>query len=338
MVNTPRTRCRTFAVPALFLAALLLVSVTSLRAPGRVAWAANAPAVTGLDTNSGLTAADSVFPGHIQLPDGFRPEGIAVGRGHTFFAGSLGNGSIYRGDLRTGEGAVLVTPPEGRVAVGLSVDNNEQVFVAGGPTGQAYVYDGTTGAEVAVLDLNPAGGSFINDVVATRSAAWFTDSFRPVLYRVPIGSDGTVGAPEVVPLGGDYVHQPGAFNANGIDATPDGGALIIVQTVTGLLFRVEPATGHADAIDLGGNTLPNGDGILLHGKTLYVVQNRLNQVAQVDLATDLLSGSVSEVLTSSDFSIPTTVAEFGSSLYAVNARFGVPPGPGTEYWVTRLDR
>jgi len=34
---------------------------------------------------------------------------------------------------------------------------------------------------------------------------------------------------------------------------------------------VDPDTGEASAIDLGGDAVPNGDGLLLRGHTLYVV-------------------------------------------------------------------
>lgn len=42
----------------------------------------------------------------IRLPDGFQPEGIAIGRGTTFYAGSMRDGAIYRGDLLTGDGSL----------------------------------------------------------------------------------------------------------------------------------------------------------------------------------------------------------------------------------------
>jgi hypothetical protein len=38
------------------------------------------------------------------------------------------------------------------------------------------------------------------------------------------------------------------------------------------------------------------------------------------------------------FRIPTTIAEFGDALYAVNARFDVPPTPDTEYDVVRVSK
>ena len=53
------------------------------------------------------------FPDVIPLPNGFRPEGIASGLGSTFFAGSIPTGAVYRGDLSTGEGEVLVPPQAG---------------------------------------------------------------------------------------------------------------------------------------------------------------------------------------------------------------------------------
>src|SRR5574342_1324997 len=62
------------------------------------------------------------FLGVIPLPNGFRPEGIASGNGTTFYAVSLGTGAVYRGDLRTGDGAVLVPGQEGHIAVGLKFD------------------------------------------------------------------------------------------------------------------------------------------------------------------------------------------------------------------------
>ena len=78
------------------------------------------------------------------------------------------------------------------------------------------------------------------------------------------------------------MHQPG-FNLNGIARTPDGEALLVVQSNTGLLFRVDPATGEATTVDLGGTLLSNGDGLLVVGRTLYAVQNAMNRVAVVEL-------------------------------------------------------
>jgi hypothetical protein len=69
-----------------------------------------------------------------------------------------------------------------------------------------------------------------------------------------------------------------------------------------------------------------------------VVRNSLNQIAIVVLNSDLSAGSVEGAITSASFDIPTTIARFGSSLYAVNARFSTPPTPETEYAVVQVPR
>ena len=81
-----------------------------------------------------------------------------------------------------------------------------------------------------------------------------------------------------------------------------------------------------------------GDGILLDGRTLYVVQNRMNQIAVIKLTRGLASGTITDLLTDSDFDVPTTIAEFGKYLYAVNARFGVTSPATQPYSVVRVER
>jgi sugar lactone lactonase YvrE len=270
------------------------------------------------------------FPDVIALPDGFQPEGIAIGPGHTFYVGSIPTGRVWRGDLRTGEGAVLV-PDRGRQATGVDVDHRRRLFVAGGPTGDGYVYDARTGADIASYDFADTG-TFVNDVIVTRSAAWFTDSFRPFLYRVAIAPNGRLGSATAVPLTGDIVYGTG-FNVNGIDATPNGRTLVIVQSNTGKLFKVNK-DGVTDEIDLGGATVMAGDGILLDGKRLYVVRNTFNLIAVIRLRPNLSAGTIVREITHPQFDVPTTIDEFGRNLYAVNARFSTPSEPDTEYWVT----
>jgi sugar lactone lactonase YvrE len=296
----------------------------------------------GLVLGALLLAAPAIaqpFPEVIPLPTGFQPEGIAAGKGTTFYVGSIPTGAIFRGSVRTGEGAVLVAGGPGRSAIGIEVDRRSRVFVAGGATGMAWVYDGRTGQELAAYTLAPSGAAtFVNDVVVTGNAAWFTDSLRAVLYRVPVGPR-SLGDPADVtelPLTGDFVLQAG-FNTNGIEVTPDGQRLVVVQSNTGTLFAVDPETGVADAIELAGGDAAFGDGLLLDGTTLYVVQNQLNRIAVIELAPDGSSGTVVRHLTDPDLDVPTTVAKFGSALYAVNARFGIPSPETAAYSVVRVE-
>jgi sugar lactone lactonase YvrE len=281
------------------------------------------------------TAGGSAFPQRIDLPDGFQPEGITI-KGTRFYVGSIPTGAVYRGSLVTGEGSVFVQPQSGRAAIGMKVDRG-RLFVAGGPTGMAFVYDARTGSNIASYTL-ASGSSFINDVVVTKRAAWFTNSLEPALYRVPLGPGGRPGeqsSVERIALGGEYTQVAG-FNVNGIDATPNGKTLIIVQSSTGKLFAVSP-NGNADEITLaGGESVPMGDGILLSGRKLYVVQNQLNLVAKIALTPGLESGRVLDRISNPDFDVPTTIADLGRRLYAVNARFGTTAPQPADYWVTQL--
>src|SRR5215208_1818587 len=139
-------------------------------------------------------APAKAFPDVIPLPNGFQPEGIAVGKGHTFYVGSIPTGAIYSGDLRTGEGDVLVPAQAGRAAIGLKYDERTGLlFVAGGATGYAYIYNGETGENVDEIQLT-TGPSFINDVVVTKDAAYFTNSSQPILYRVLLENNGDLPA------------------------------------------------------------------------------------------------------------------------------------------------
>jgi sugar lactone lactonase YvrE len=274
------------------------------------------------------------FPETIPLPQGFQPEGIEVGKGNAFYVGSVASGAIFRGNLRTGTGSVLIQGGAGRSATGIELDNRSRLFVAGAATGKAYVFNAKTGAEIRTYTLASAP-TFINDVVVTRNAAYFTDSQKAVLYRIPIGSGGALGDAQTIPLTGDFALQPG-FNLNGIDATANGKTLIAVQSNTGKLFRIDPATGVTRLISLGSESVPNGDGILLDGKTLYVVQNQNNRVAVIALASNLASGRVVTRLSDPDFAVPTTIDDLGKRLYAVNARFGAPTPAMTDYQVVQL--
>lgn len=276
------------------------------------------------------------FPEVIDLPEGIAGEGIATGQGSTFYAGSLANGQVARGDLAAGTAEVFVDEPAVAPAVGLSVDVAKDVlFVAGGPTGQAAAYDTTTGQAIASWTLT-SDAAFINDVVATRDAAWFTNSMAGELYRVPIDPDGDLGQPETLTLTGPAADLVGAFNLNGIDATQDGRHLVVVNSTSGALFTVDPGTGASAPIDLGGDDVATGDGILLRGRTLYVLQNGTapgvpNQVAVVDLSGDLSSGAVVDTITNDAFETATTLARHGNRLAAVNAQFaGAPIDPGFE--------
>ena len=300
------------------LAALLIVMVAASTAT----WPAARAATADVIVLEGATSA----------------EGIAAGRGSTFYAGDLFTGHIFRGDVRRGTAEIFIHAPAGRQATGMVVDLAHQLLiVAGGFTGQAYVYDLDTGAPLATYQLGVAGASLINDVTLTKDGAWFTDTRQPQLYFVPIGRAGALGPAETLALTGPAADASGEFNLNGIRATPNGKTLIVAHSGNGALYTVDPDTGASQAI--AGVSVPNVDGIVLEAGRLWAVQNFDNQVSRVRLSPDLASGVVEKIITSELFQIPSTAARFGNRLAVVNAKFdtGFPP-TAEQYEVVLVER
>jgi sugar lactone lactonase YvrE len=261
----------------------------------------------------------------IVLPGATSAEGIAAGKGSTFYAGDLFTGDIFRGDVRAGTAELFIDAPQGRQAVGMAVSiSHDLLFVAGGFTGQAYVYDTRTGETVAEYQFGAPGVALINDVAVTREGAWFTDSLQAQLYFVPIDSHGEPGAFSTLPLSGPAADTGDVFNLNGIQATANGKTLIVAHSGNGELYTVDPADGTSALI--AGVSVPQVDGIVLRGHRLWAVQN-INQVTEIRLSHDLTSGVVEQTITSALFQVPSTAALFGDTLAVVNAKFdtGIPP-------------
>jgi sugar lactone lactonase YvrE len=285
------------------------------------------------------TLAQGAFPKKIALPNGFAPEGIEVANGNTVYVGSVGTGAVWVGNLRTGSGRILVAgAPNVRSATGIEFDHG-RLWVSGARFGNAQVYNARTGELIRDLQLaTGTDATFINDAVATNKAVYFTDSQRPVIYKVALSGNGRPGAVMTIQLSGDYQHVAGQFNLNGIVATADGKTLIAVQSFARKLYTIDPATGAAKLIDLGGYDLSNGDGLLLRGRTLYVVQNRDNKVAVFELSRDLTKATFLRAITDpGNLDVPTTVDRAGSRLYVVNARFGTTTPTDQAYHIVRLN-
>jgi hypothetical protein len=288
-------------------------------------------------------------PDTIPLPNGFAPEDITGGPGHTFFVGSLATGAIYRGSFRTGTGSVLVPSATGPTT-GLYLERqhgHQRLWAAGGPSGQARVYDARTGALLRTYQLaDPSSGTFISDVIVTHDAAYYTDAFVQQLFVIPFGAHGGHGLPgqdavRTVPLTGDVAYVPGSFNLNGLAAV--GDELVSAQTVTGRLFRIDPSTGLTQEIpvtDDEGNptTVPGADGIAQRGRTLFAAQNFPQKLATLRLQSDLRSARLVDVVSDPALDIPSSVEQDGGDLFGLNARFTTPPSPTTTYDIVRVER
>src|SRR6266545_1107811 len=269
----------------------------------------------------------------IVLPGASSAEGIAAGPGTTFYAGDLRQGDIFRGDLQRGTAELFINAPDGRMAMGMAADiAHDLLFVAGGRTGQGYIYDTRSGATVATYQFaapsTPAAPptTVINDVALTNDGAWFTESRQALLYFVPVSQ---AGIPETtfrtLAVSGPAATIGGGVNLNGIQATPNGETLVVSHSVNAQLHTVDPTTGASATI--AGVSLPHVDGIVLEAGRLWAVQNHSNQVSQIRLDPDLTAGAVEAVITSDLFQVPTTAARVGSRLAVVNSHmnFGFPP-------------
>lgn len=287
------------------------------------------------------------FPANIALPNGFRPEGVTSGPGTTFYAGSVSDGRIVRGDLRTGtvELRPLLSAVTGRSLRGMQYDARTKLlwFVGSdeaGKTAKVWALDPASGAVVRVVTV--PGGKFLNDLVVTRDAVWVTDSFVDRLTRIALTDDRRPGtaAPTFVPVVGAWpTTKPNTFGANGIRRLADG-KLVLDNSSAGGLYAVDKTTGVAAVIPVtGGPGITGGDGLELRGKTLFVVRGsgpaevsvlKLKRKDGVWRATWL------RALTSPDLHVPSTATLAAGALYVVNARFGVANPDTATYSVTRL--
>jgi Cu-Zn family superoxide dismutase len=164
------------------------------------------------------------------------------------------------------------------------------------------------------------GTSLINDVALVGSAGYFTDTFVPTVWRLA-ADGGTFGDLEPwLDLRGTPIEYGEGANLNGIAATPDGQALIVVHMGKGQLFRIDVATKAITPIDVAGADLTTADGLVLDGSTLYVVRQGAQEVVTVRLNADMSAGSVVSRFTEG-LTWPATAVRAGDDLVVVNTQF-----------------
>jgi hypothetical protein len=274
-----------------------------------------------------------IWPDLIPIPQGFEAEGITLGSDQTFFAGSFsysGNltnaGAIYKGNLVTGEGQVLV-PPTGKPISGLSYDARTDYLYAA--TGFGFrgpwfeegvkVYAATSGRLLGEIIF---GDNIVaNDVLVTESAVYCTDSISTTLYKIPLEDNGKVfsSAFEKIEMAG-FEMIPGKFNANGLVGNFDGSQLLIINIGSGVLYLVDTESGAASPVNIQGDEqlFPTGDGLYMDGRTLYIMRNGAQKIAVVEMSDDLTQGTFIKNIESEDFNIPTSIIGYGNCIYAIN--------------------
>jgi len=239
------------------------------------------------------------------------PEGVAAD-GRTFYVSDTGSGSIYRGEL----GSPTVTPfitNTGGSAVGLKVAHGN-LYVAGGATGKITVYDLRTKRVVESYDTGTGG--FLNDLVVLGHDIYVTDSQRPTLWHVDHGKLEGIDISKEIPY-------TTGFNLNGI--VEDRGDLVVVQSNTGKLFRID--RHDYDAGEITGVNLPGGDGMLIDAGKLVVVQGNPAQLSFVKLKRD--RAELRGTRTSPLLKGPSTIARAKDTYLVVNADFATSAKPFT---------
>jgi len=308
-----------------------------------------------------IVVAEQNWPEAIAMPTGFEGEGIELGKGHEFFVGgnsfasffgppffglffemSEFTGAIYKGNLRTGEGAILVQPT-GKAVSGLSYDPRTDYLYAATGFGEfdlvsesfnftdqgVIVYDASSGD--VITEIAFGDDMVINDCLVTRTGVYCTDSINSNLYKVVLEKGGRLPSPlevEVIPMPGfETVSGFPGFNANGLVGDFDGRQLVIVNISTGVLYLVDTASGEASPLVIEGaeQLFPDGDGLYLNGRTLYILQNFSDKIAVVQLSEDLSGGEFIRNIPGegeiNPLKVATTIIGFRNSLYAINTDF-----------------
>ncbi len=126
-------------------------------------------------------------------------------------------------------------------------------------------------------------------------------------------------------------------------ATPNGKTLIVGHSNLARLYRVDPATGSVDEIEVNPPLSGFLDGIVMRGSVLFILTPDdsgayppVDRIQVVELDDTLLRGTLVGTITDPDMDGVASGAFHGSSLYVNNARYFDFPGPPTEYWITKL--
>jgi sugar lactone lactonase YvrE len=258
------------------------------------------------------------------------PEGIAYdAKSGDLYTGSALTGIVYRMSAKApGDKSGAVVAPEKTVMpvepfpalLGMKIDAG-RLWIAGGRTGRMVVLDARTGKVLKGFETPAQPAGLINDVAIAGPAAYFTDTLRPTLWRVPFKGDQIGDLEPWLQFSGGPLEYAQGPNLNGIAATPDGRYLIVVQMNKGLLFRIGVADKQVTAIDIGGESLSTGDGLVLDGSTLYVVRQGEQEVVTISLSSDLSTGKVVSRFKNPALLWPATAVKVGDRLLVVPTQF-----------------
>lgn len=291
----------------------------------------NRHAAAGLGLLMLAAAPVASAPGgrHILPAEVTFPEGIAYdAKSGTIYTVASPDGVIARVNARTGAVAVVQAPAvKAQIGaafpgvLGLNIDSRGRLWMAGGRTGKVYVTNPKTGALIQTIEPPEAAKGLINDITFAGGKAYFTDTLRPMLWAAGTGAN-VPAKPELwLDFNGTPLEYATGANLNGITSTKDGKTLLTGQMNKGLLFKIDVATKKITPIDIKGETVEGVDGLVLRGRTLYVIRQPAAEIVTIELSRDMSSGTVVKRTNALGLLSPATAVVVGDELVVVNAQF-----------------
>ncbi len=257
-----------------------------------------------------------VVPGENTYPEG----SAADERTGTFWVSAAGTGAIYRGHATDPQMRLFLEPGKDGRTNTLGMEYSRGIlYIAEGTTGDLYAYDAYSGK---LLTRQPTGPGFVNDVtIGADGAAYFTDSFRPYIFRLARDKNGTWSATRWLDVSSVIPYPEGVVVLNGIAPIEGGRYLMTIAANTGQLYRIDVRNRKITPVKVVNANLVNGDGLETYRKSLYVVRNTDNRVERVRLSHHGLVATGVASLSDPSFATPTTAEVLWGRLLVVNCQF-----------------
>ena len=270
-----------------------------------------------------------------------------------YWATSVKDGTIFTGVVGSAAPAAVFSPAgaDGRtIATGIAYASG-RLAVAGRQTGKAFVYGARSGRLISRMRTGlPPKRTWLNDVAfGAHGDAYFTDSTEPVLWRAR-RTRGGYSLERFLDFTGTPVRYRTAsgaegINVNGIAASAGGHNLVIAKRNDNALFHIDLRTKRVRRVALAAGAVTTPDGLVLRGRTLYVVQNTPSAVKVLRLSRDYTTASVRGTITDPSFAFTTGVAAYRDRLLVVSSQFdtlgspaavtGTAP-PTLPFWVSEV--
>ncbi|PWW80661.1 NHL repeat-containing protein [Tuber magnatum] len=284
-------------------------------------------AVPAPDPNGDREISVYIVPGNRTFP-----EGIARQKNSPYFyVGSVTTGDIYRGSVYEKHLVHFITGSTHGLtnAVGMKIDCEDRLYVAGGASGTLFAFDLHTKKLLHRFSNGfglDANATLLNDLdIDEAGNVYITDSIRPTVFRVGASE---VNRPTVDLALEKWTDLTGTMGpgGNGIVVTEDQRHLLVANVYAGEIWRVVISSRKVDKVDLGGTGIGGPDGLLIRDNILYSV-NAFQEIGQfirvIEMRPGYLSGTQVRNITSELFERPSTVAFDGNDLLVVNFQYGV---------------